>query len=412
MHVEAGNFLQGNYDAVKDVIDGFDTRLRNLFLNRNAENDETASYTAEAERLISELESLSGLADNEKALLASAIAAFEAGYALFTDGEAGFTAEEYVVLKNGLVAERIDELSDMRDNNEINEAEYYWLTEGKILVELAGSGLTPIDPDDYPMIDISKLFGDFGPSLTVEIGATDVPTGNGDETRPAFLLFNLNFATLLTLQMEIGHIEITVEPDETYYNGSYDEFGSWQGGLLNPTSGYYHLDPLEMENQNIILNLNGELSLVAEDTVYDPNNPDNNTAIDFGALIQALFTQFFGGSANFGAILENNGYDPSKMTYEIGVILNMHDLLQLVATGDINYLLVAAELKVSLGFEVEKQVIDTSLSTEDNIVYKTERGIDYLSLYYVDGSATIIPTTMTTTSTTTSLPPTRPRQVR
>ena len=167
----------------------------------------------------------------EKALLDAAIAVFEAGYALFTDGVAGFTAEEYLVLKNGLIAERIDELGDMRDNNEINEAEYYWLTEGKILVELAGSGLTPIDPDDYPMIDVSKLFGNFGPSITVEIGATDVPTGNGDETRPAFLLLNLNFATLLTLQMEIGHIEITVEPDETYYNGTYDEFGSWQGGL-------------------------------------------------------------------------------------------------------------------------------------------------------------------------------------
>ena len=368
----AGSVAESAYNAAIAALDALDESLRDAFINPN--------FTGDAERLAAYATAVNiftmafdgiefgGYSDAE-----TLKDAFDAVYSAAADNTGGYTQETHEILILGLREDRIDELDEARLNGTISDRDYEYLVNGmigKIDGTTFPGGEDYIDPDLYPTIDMSKFFGEYMPSGLIQIGASEVPDGEGG-TRTAFLLLNLSIENLLEIQFELGSLEITVSPDESYYVGTEDQFGNITGGLLN--AGYYHLDPQNMESHNIALNISGEIDFAADDTVVDMEVPANNTAINFTELIQSLFTTVLGfDSPNFGAILENYGYDPQRMTFELGLLLNMGDLMRLVATGDIYAFLVDAELSLELGF-----------------IDRANGGLDYISMYYIDGTAYI-----------------------
>ena len=374
----AGSIAESEYESLLVALDTLDGNLRDAFINPAYANDEERmdSYATSVETFVISASAVPSAAE--------LLAAFDAIYDDALNNEEGeeYTPEEHQILVLGLREDRLDELDRQLENKEISERDYEYLVNGMI-GRLDGSSFPVegnpeyIDPDLYPQIDVSKFFNDNAPSGLIQI----VPDGNGG-TRTAFFLLNLTLEDVVEIQLEFGSIEITVAPDESYYVGTEDEYGNVSGGLLN--ADYYHLNPQNMEAHNIHLSLSGEVDFAAEDTNVDLEFPENNTAINFTEVIEALFTTVLGASAtDFGAILENAGYDPKQMTYEIEVLINMGDLLRFVATTDIYALLVNAQLSVELGFVSEKTEYDSE--GIPHVVKQT----DYISIYYFEGSAFI-----------------------
>ena len=378
----AGSVAESEYESLLVALDTLDGNLRDAFINPAYVNDDErmASYATSVEAFALSVGAVSSAAE--------LLTAFNAIYDDALNNEEGeeYTQEEHQILVLGLREDRLDELDRQLENKEISERDYEYLVNGMI-GRLDGSSFPVegnpeyIDPDLYPQIDVSKFFNENAPSGLIQIGASEVPDGNGG-TRTAFFLLNLTLEDVVEIQLEFGSIEITVAPDESYYVGTEDEYGNVSGGLLN--ADYYHLNPQNMEAHNIHLSLSGEVDFAAEDTNVDLEFPENNTAINFTEVIEALFTTVLGASAtDFGAILENAGYDPKQMTYEIEVLINMGDLLRFVATTDIYALLVNAQLSVELGFVSEKTEYDSE--GIPHVVKQT----DYISIYYFEGSAFI-----------------------
>ena len=133
-----------------------------------------------------------------------------------------YAEDQYNNLKKGLTAIRKAELDDMLASGEITQANYEYLYYG--LLHSMETGL-PIDISKYGAIDLSKFFGIHEPSLLIELGAAKIPDEKAESGyRSAFLLANISLAELLEVQLEIGSINVSVSPDDTYYTGTIDEY--------------------------------------------------------------------------------------------------------------------------------------------------------------------------------------------
>ncbi|MBR2480511.1 MAG: hypothetical protein IKB56_04295, partial [Clostridia bacterium] len=308
-------------------------------------------------------------------LITADLTAVETLYASISALDGEYSEEQYNNLKNGLVALRKAELDKMHAEGKLTDKDYEYLYYG-IIRDLDGE---VVNPADYGAIDLKKFFGIHDPSLLIELGAGKIPDEYEESGyRSAFLLANISLAELLEVQLEIGAIQVSVSPDETYYTGVIDEYGTWQGGLLNPKNNYHWFNPDEMAEQNITISFSGKTKLSAKDTTPE-------TAIDFKELLEAFFTE-----VNFGAIIQNYGLEDSEITIDLSLNLNMHDVMLFIATNDINWILVRAELLLRVGVDVTRQVIDVALTEQTGttqMVSVTTK--EYISLYYKDGCAYI-----------------------